>query len=155
MREKNIGFILGFIAGEGSFTVNLEEQSGKLYAYPRFKVAVHERDRALLDAMAECVGLGAVYGHGEDSAEWRIDNQEESQRFAQQVLAAADGSLFTESDKYEQFVRWLDFASEYDQHPTTPEESREVIREAKEITHADHGHTVEEWVEKLEFDQQS
>lgn len=155
MKEKNIGVILGFIAGEGSFTVHLDARNGSLYAYPRFKISVHERDRELLESINECVGLGSIYDrHSRDSIEWVIDTREESQKFAQQILQASENSLFVESDKYQQFINWLEFASDYE-HPETREECRETIEKAKNITHADHGKSVQEWMDRLSFDQQS
>ena len=107
VRPKNVGFVLGFIAGEGSFHIKLSEQKGYLYARPGF------------------------------------------------TLSAAEGTLFLESAKYEQFQRWLDFAANCEQ-PETIEEAREVVKWAKSVpsTHKPRGQSVEEWMEKLKYPQE-
>jgi len=154
VRPKNVGFVLGFIAGEGSFHIKLSEQKGYLYARPGFTLSAAEVDADLVREIKELVGLGSIYERDHE-IRWRFTSREECQKFAEQILSAAEGTLFLESAKYEQFQRWLDFAANCEQ-PETIEEAREVVKWAKSVpsTHKPRGQSVEEWMEKLKYPQE-
>lgn len=56
MQDFQLGFCLGLIAGEGSFS-----HTGNVAEYPRLSVMVHERDRAMLEHLLTLFG-GSITG---------------------------------------------------------------------------------------------
>jgi hypothetical protein len=153
MKEQNIGFILGFIAGEGCFRVQPRVEKGKLYPRPIFTINVHDGDVDIVRTLHECVEIGRVYvDENNHQCRWEVVGWKECEEFASQIISTLDGSLFTETTKYDQFIRWVEFIQSYET-PQTYDEAKEVLEQAKDIpsTKERRGKSVEEWMKRLKY----
>jgi len=150
MEEVNIGFVLGFVAGEGCFTVNIREQAGNIYALPSFALSVNERDEGIVQELCDLTGLRSVNYRRGGMVAWVISSREECQTFADQLSSAMEGTLFSVTEKSNQLERWVEFMEEYET-PKTDEEVRTVVESAKAVNpDSQNGMSVEEWVERNE-----
>jgi hypothetical protein len=150
MEEVNIGFVLGFVAGEGCFTVNIREQAGNIYALPSFALSVSERDEGIVQELCDLTGLGSVNYRRGGMVAWVISSREECQTFASQLRSAMEGTLFSVTEKSNQLERWVEFMEEYET-PKTDEEVRTVVERAKSVNpDSQNGMSVEEWIERNE-----
>lgn len=104
----NEQFILGMMAGEGSFTIKLSKEesfSWKIRPNPRFAITLHESDREVLENMQEYLGVGTLRTKSENQYTWDVSSIGgiiEIKKFVEEN--AEDGFMCTE--KYESFLRW-------------------------------------------------
>jgi hypothetical protein len=68
-------YITGFSDGEACFALSIYKDSRMLTGWqvkPFFKISLHNKDRALLELIQRYFGVGKIYKHGKDSAEFRV-----------------------------------------------------------------------------------
>jgi hypothetical protein len=118
-----VGYTLaGFIAGEGCFTTTRLESfaDGSPRVRWKFQVAVATRDRPLLEALREFLGVGAISDAPPRREHWQpISTFTVSSRRAllRQVVPFADRYLLR-SAKRSQFETWRSALRDYDElHP--------------------------------------
>lgn len=96
-------FVLGFIAGEGSFYVTLlDRKSGHPRYRPKFKLGVNEED--IVKRICDQVGVGRVY-KGSDTYNWNVQSVEENIRLSNWVEKNATKE-FKMTNKYNQYKDW-------------------------------------------------
>lgn len=96
-------FILGFIAGEGSFHVTLATSgSGYVVPKPTFSIRVYENE--IIDAIHQEVSIGNVRKRA-DGKVWRVQSISECEDIVQRIEESA-GPLFKKTDKWRQFKLW-------------------------------------------------
>jgi hypothetical protein len=100
----NPSFILGFIAGEGSFYVSLMEREsvGKLRINPSFKLQVAENK--IIYKIHKELGIGTVDNYNEFT-NFRVQSTEECIELSKFVDENVD-TLFRSTHKYEQYKLW-------------------------------------------------
>lgn len=100
-------FILGLIAGEGSFQLNLTINNTRSYGFapvPKFSLLVHEKD--ILDKIVNEVGLGKVKSRSHDDGYvWEIINQNEVIEFSDWIKKSST-EFWESTNKYKQFEKW-------------------------------------------------
>lgn len=101
----NAQFILGFIAGEGSFSFkSVERGRFNFYIQPEFSLNVKERD--VLDHIIEEVGFGYNYDLSKNGmSTWRISSREGRLKLIEFIDEHA-GPLFKSTKKYESYLKW-------------------------------------------------
>lgn len=108
MEISNPQFLMGFIAGEGSFSfaTHIRPNTSKynIYIQPRFSILVHEQK--IIKQLHKDAGLGKQYDSKETST-WSIRRNDECLEFAKFVEDVA-GDYFRKTNKYKQFSRWYD-----------------------------------------------
>jgi len=93
-------FILGMIAGEGSFHIVLE---GPTRLRPKFKMTMHEDD--ILRDMCLNLNLGSVSHDWGDRYSWHVQSKSDVRELRDWVSEKmCDG--FKSTDKYRQFKLW-------------------------------------------------
>jgi hypothetical protein len=162
MEEANIGFILGMIAGEGSFSIHLRQYDGGVgvSGSPIFQLALKDDDAEILHAMCETTGHGKVRyssnGSHRNRAMWRIRGWESCLEFADNIEAAAEKTgLFKETDKYSTFVEWKRIIEEHDDKreigEKSVEEAKELVKKAKSLnSDGNNGLSLETWLDRIE-----
>jgi len=101
-------FVLGFIAGEGCFTVDVNKGSYTIYLQPRFKVVVDSKDRDTLLNIREVIGgVGNVNEHSDGSTHWDVSSKGECQH-VRDYIREHGGKLWLDTDKAENFEVWAD-----------------------------------------------
>lgn len=98
-------FILGFIAGEGSFQIDLQIDRDRVRynvrAIPRLSILVHEEK--VLDEIQKYIG-GSRTTYGKQ-ARLDIRSAEDCDNFIQ-LVDSSDCSLFFDTKKFEQYQHW-------------------------------------------------
>lgn len=71
MDDFGLGWLVGILEGEGTFTVNKTTKGGKVYVYPQ--VAVNSTDEEVPRKLLEITGLGTVCGpfYYKDKPNWK------------------------------------------------------------------------------------
>jgi len=152
--EESEQFLLGFIAGEGSFNFNLQKRDAMkcgLLASPRFAINVTSGDRRTLERLQSRIG-GSI-----DSRETTHNPQvclvviglENCKRVAEFVDRYA-GPEFRETQKWESFTKWKSLIEDYSP-PKSRDEVKEIVYRAKDINpHGSSGRSAEEWMSVID-----
>jgi len=116
-----IGFCMGLIAGEGSFT------SGGEYDVPKLIVGVGHNDPKMLYYLQRCLG-GKVYGIGTDQhhIQWRLNTRELAR------LIPFFHKHLPDCHKREQFLAWAEKHKNQfwnATHSTREDSLRRIVRE--------------------------
>lgn len=144
MRETD--FALGFIAGEGCFTVKKNTADGRVYLQPAFSVHLHKRDVSALENLQKTFdGVGTIVDrtHHDEGYTWRVRKMEECQYLRDKIESCAP-DLWWDTDKAENFVVWGDIVTLHENKPDNYK-IRMAIR-AKDLNRGN-GHTDAEWDE--------
>jgi len=99
------GFLLGFIAGEGSFMIEvgaIERRRWNINISPRFSLLVHE-DKILQNLMSQ-TNLGNVNKQKKRSM-WNIQSIDECLELCE-IIDESSCELFEDTNKYEQYKDW-------------------------------------------------
>jgi len=100
------GWIIGFIEGEGSFTVNVVEhkrktKSGmKYYRYPNPAFFLVNKDRTALEKIRNFLGMGKINRHGNY---FHLDIRRKSETL--RLVNFLDGKMKSEL-RVQQFEKW-------------------------------------------------
>ena len=161
MEEANIGFILGMVAGEGSFIIQLRtyDRGVGVSGSPVFQMALKDTDAEILHAMCETTGFGKVRydsnGSHRSRAIWRIHGWDTCQAFAQDIESAAnEAEMFRETDKYKTFVEWKNIIDGYGERKNdgikSVEEAEELIHRAKSLNDdGNDGLSKDKWMDRI------
>lgn len=149
--DKPINFILGLIAGEGSFCTDMHKQ--KTYKYNvhtglRFYIALHEKDKEVIDCLQKYFGIGDVgykNNSGSGAYKWEIKRNDEVKQFAEWVEENST-NWFKKTRKYDSFVKWKSLIEDRKELMETEEGLIEYIKRAKAINETNRGKSVEEWI---------
>lgn len=129
--SENAEFILGFIAGEGSFQVDLQKRPSRskynVTVRPHFSLLVHEKK--ILDDIQSKIG-GKIY---ENSPEYRLDIRSinESKTLIR-LVESTNSDFFKITDKYEQYLGWKRVVG-FKDNDITKEEVKKSIEIAYDI----------------------
>jgi len=100
------GWVVGFIEGSGSFTVNIikhrrETKSGlKYYRYPNPAFFLVNKDRAALEKIRDFLGMGKINRHGDY---FHLDIRRKSETL--RLVNFLDGKIKSEI-RAQQFEKW-------------------------------------------------
>jgi hypothetical protein len=146
---RDMDFALGFIAGEGCFTVKKNTADGRVYLQPAFSVHLHQRDvRALKKLQETFGGIGSIVDrtHHDEGYTWRVRKMEECQYLRDEVEESAP-DMWWETDKAENFVVWGDIVTF---HENKPENYKvRMAKRAKSLNRGS-GHTDADWDEIID-----
>lgn len=139
-------FILGLIAGEGSFHVVLESPSRQR---PKFTMNIHEDE--ILDEICEHLDLGGISRSDDIRAEWQIQSKAEIVELRDWV---EDNMCqgFKQSDKYRQFKLWSEAVDivPNDREPIGQDKRKRLVEIAYEIPKSDtRRKSKESWLEDV------
>jgi len=98
-------FLLGFIAGEGSFMIEvgaIQRRRWNVNISPRFSLLVHEDD--ILQKLCSETDLGNVCTQ-EDRSMWSIKSIDDCLELCK-IIDDSDSCLFKSTHKYEQYKDW-------------------------------------------------
>lgn len=101
-------FILGFIAGEGSFTTTCAvSDDSKFGVYPSMQFKLNVKEKVVLNEIVEFVGIGRVVEESDRNEQWawRITKYSELKDFSDWINQHLGGG-FEESKKYQSFKIW-------------------------------------------------
>lgn len=68
-------FLTGFTDGEGSFVLSITKSDNVKSGWvikPRFSIGLHKKDRFILEAIKNYLGVGEIYTQGIDSIQYRV-----------------------------------------------------------------------------------
>jgi hypothetical protein len=68
-------FLTGFTDGEGSFVLSITKSDNVKSGWvikPRFSISLHKKDRFILEAIKNYLGVGEIYTQGIDSVQYRV-----------------------------------------------------------------------------------
>ena len=145
-------FILGMIAGEGSFHVLMEQPSGGTIdrQRPVFTMTMHEDD--ILRQMALQLGLGVVTDDAGERFTWRINNKQQVNQMRNWVLENISED-FKATDKFRQFKLWseaVDIIPD-DRTPLSKLQRKRLVEISYEIPKSDTKNlSKDEWFEIIE-----
>lgn len=152
---QDIGFILGFIAGEGSFNANLHQQDTYkfgVYAGLRFHIGLHQNDKQLLYSLKEYFDMGRVVerqNNGYDSVYWEVKKNDEIKQLCDWI-EENKSDWFEESIKHKSYKKWKYLVENRQQLISTYDGMVEFIELAKDINRDSRGKSVSEWISRLE-----
>lgn len=142
----SIDFAAGFIAGEGTFTVQTSQSRNRIH--PEFSVMIHEKDKETLDALQELFdGVGSVYDRTnvDDCWHWRVQKQDELLTVIEK-LDQCDTWQVTE--KYDQYTTWRRLVELYtDEYHTSQSTKIEMAELARDELNVGLGKSEESWDE--------
>ena len=142
-------FILGLIAGEGSFSSALLNQNDTVYIYPIFQMGMSDVDQEIIERMSDELDIGTVNNSG-GNAGWFVRGQDDVDDLIE-FIEDADCELFELTEKYGQYERWMKLVEKKRASDGSRDERAELIRIARSITDssAGDGNSAEEWIAKL------
>lgn len=142
-------FILGIIAGEGSFSSALLNQSDTVYIYPIFQMGMSDVDGEVIERMADDLDIGTVNYSG-GNVGWYVRGQEDVDDLIE-FIENTDCEEFELTEKYDQYGRWMELVEKKRASDGSRDEREELIRVARSITdsNAGDGNSAEEWIAKL------
>lgn len=127
----SVDFAAGFIAGEGTFTVQTNQSRNRIH--PEFSVMIHEKDKDTLDALRKFFdSIGSVYDRTDidNCWHWRVQGQDELLTLID-ILDQCESWKVTE--KYDQYVTWRRlvelYTEEYHTKQSTKIEMAELARD--------------------------
>ena len=103
-QEINLGWLIGFIDGEGCFNVSiLKHKNIKTGWQVRliFSIGLHEKDKTILESIQKSFGMGQIYPHGPESIQLKVSSKEEIEKLIEYLDKY---SLLTH--KYSDYVLW-------------------------------------------------
>jgi hypothetical protein len=131
MSEKD--FLLGFIAGEGTFCITKSKSKGNIYLRPKFAITLSNSDSELLEeAQNELDGLGSLYKHTEDSCQWVVRTKGDLEKFYE-YIDSNTCELWSHSEKSHNFEIWKEAIDIYTNSKPTKENKLKIIDVAKRI----------------------
>ena len=147
---SNLDFAIGFIAGEGSFTLSMNVARGKRYPRVRCVVTIHKKD---LDALYECQeafdGIGTIShkkGHG--TVQWVVRSKEDIEHLRDKIKENAPSAWY-KTEKHRNFEVWSDILDIHIDGRTNPTEAIEMAKLARDGLNIDNGITEEKWNEYI------
>lgn len=148
LSNENAEFILGLIAGEGCFSVQLSQRDDLTHGVeirPSFTVHMKE-DGEILETVKDIVGLGEVYAR-EKGAAWHMTRHGELVELIELIDDHA-GSLFWETDKGSVFTNWKQIIERKGSgRHLSEEETKKIIRLAKTLNErGKSGKSVDYWI---------
>lgn len=78
--KLNPWWVTGFIDGEGCFILSIYKDPRQKTGWRvqlSFKIALHLKDRAILEMIKNFLGVGQIYSHGSNSVELRVQSIKE------------------------------------------------------------------------------
>lgn len=142
MRE--LDFALGFIAGEGCFTVKKNTADGRVYLQPAFSVHLHKRDTEALEKLQyifDDIGTIVDRTHHDEGKAWRVRKMSECQYMRDRIESDAP-ECWWNTDKAENFVVWGDIVT---LHENKPENYKKRMAERGKDLNRGNGHTDADW----------
>jgi len=125
-------FVLGFIAGEGTFSTEATESDSYRYNLrltPKFQVKVKEVD--VVREMRDHVGVGRVNVYG-DYGVWRVSDNDGYQKLIEWVDEHAE-SGFKSTHKWDSYTKWREFVQEREDKMKTRDGIKDMIELSREI----------------------
>jgi len=126
-------FIIGFIAGEGSFSAKVyprDSQRFGVQVVPEFSLKVKEKE--VIHNIVEYTEIGYVRDTPDGYAAWRISSNEE----LQQLISFIEGNRrggFECCEKYNAYNRWKKVVEGRRELMMTEEGMKELVERAREI----------------------
>jgi hypothetical protein len=74
-------WLVGFIAGEGSFSATAPKEKGKTYFTSRFYITQHSRDLHLLNLIITYLKVGAIYRNGPNAYNIEVSSYKKNYEF--------------------------------------------------------------------------
>lgn len=137
-------FLIGFIAGEGTFCFGINTADGKKYVSPVFGFRVHEKDVEVVEAMKEHVDVGGVNHVGDrGTVEWRVTSEDDLVRLRDYVEENAPEEWWI-TEKGKNFEVWSECLDIYADGKTRTDEAIEIAQKAKKLN-PDNGISEERW----------
>lgn len=143
-RDINIierGFILGLIAGEGSFSIKFAKSDQYRVGYiinPRFSLGMREEELIMLEQISDSVGLGRVKPKGrKNQIYWSISSVGECINLCSFIESPENSSeIFMESSKYSSYMAWKNVLEMINnQRHITREGAIEIARAREDINY--------------------
>lgn len=121
-------YVLGLIAGEGSFSYNTSLQRGSdVYIMPRFRLQLGEKDREQIYALQDQFsGAGSVYEQP-NGLVWSIENKEDLRVLKDRLSQIDGGPVWEVSQKKQSFEVWCQLVEIYCDGRTTDQQRREMV----------------------------
>lgn len=145
----SIDFASGFIAGEGTFTVQTNASRNRIH--PQFSVMIHEKDKKTLEALRDKFdGIGSIYDRTsvDDCYHWRVSSQDDLLTLIEE-LDEADGWKVTE--KYDQYQTWKEVVKLYTEEYHTAQETKiEMAKLCRDELNVGMGKSEESWNEFID-----
>lgn len=140
MSDSN--FALGFIAGEGCFSVRVQRRPNTNYIQPRFQVAVDSKDRETLVKLRECLGgVGNLTDRSNGMTAWMVQSKSDCQA-VRDFIRENTTDLWEVTDKAENFEVWCGIVDIHQQ--SSGREARiEMAERARELNRGSCGHDVD------------
>lgn len=143
-------FILGLIAGEGSFSSALFSQNDTVYVYPIFQLKLSDVDCEIVEGLEERFGVGTVNYDNSGNVGWHVRGADDVDALIT-FIEESDCKMFEMTAKYKQYLRWLELVEKKRQSDGTDAEKAEMIRTARSVTDSNlgSGRSAEEWIAEL------
>lgn len=149
-------FFLGFIAGEGSFSIGISQGQSRISVSPIFTIKLEQVDATILKYLSDSVNIGYLTeGHdrGRDYILWRVSSLDECLLLARKIDEISEDSIFKATSKYESFKVWkncLDLMNK-DAH-LTAEGIKKIARLRDDMNDDRRGRTADEVIEDLDIE---
>lgn len=102
-------FILGLIAGEGSFMVNIHKSdrySTGLDIRTAVTITLGKDDYSILAMIHHILGVGGLNKCGDSAVSWKLQSYKDSRMLADWIDGHLDESLFQYTRKYRSYKTW-------------------------------------------------
>lgn len=150
-------FFLGFLAGEGSFsiTITTRKRDGLPSACPVFAIKLEICDKELLELFRDTTGIGHINeakSQGRHYVEWRTSNLESCMYIRDQIESHASGTPFTQTSKYDSLQTWSECLELIEQGEHLTKEGLVRLSELRDEMNDDRrGRTTGEVIEEFDL----
>lgn len=148
-------FVLGFIAGEGSFQLTARQNprdEEKTAVRPKFSVLLTDNDSTVLKSIQkELGGVGQVTETGDGHVQLQVSAKKELVE-VKDYIHQNESELWNDSCKSSEFDRWKRVVEIYSGGRTTPEQKLKMLQIATEMNSGGRKREtpIEEHIERVE-----
>jgi len=137
-------FALGFIAGEGSFSLTHNKADEKVYTKVSFQVQVHTKDKELLLEIKKLFNdIGSIQKSKSNLVSWMVASKEDLAEL-RKLLNNNNCELWEASEKFENYSVWSEILDIHLDGKNSKCERIEMMKMAKNLN-KENGTSPEKW----------
>ena len=128
-------FVLGFIAGEGSFNVSVYRQDDMKFGVTgneMFSLGVHEDDSEALEVVKETLGVGEIYSDTQGKKQFMVSKRSELLELVDWMDENVSDE-FKRTEKYQSYLRWKELVVNRKDYISSEDKMVEYVKKAREV----------------------
>lgn len=155
--DKDEGFLLGLIVGEGCFSSYIRDRDDRLTPAVRavFVIGMHNENAPILKYLHDVLSIGNVnvrkpQNNGGEVVEWRVSSFSECKSLRDWILEASEDTMFRYTKKWDSFMKWSEFMDMMEsEYHKSPDGVRKMIEVKVSMNRGNAGKSKDELMEEF------